>query len=431
MPGWSLVDVPMLAVLPVLLLASAFFSGSETALFSLGENERMAFRRGGSRAGRAVAALLADQRMLLITILMGNMTVNTLYFVITSVLLMETSLGVAGQAVLGLAFLVALILLGEVTPKLLANADRTRAAAIIAPPLLAIHRLVGPLRAAVDRLAVAPLSRLTSPAAAPSRLDEQELTALVEISGHHGVIDPDEQRILRDVISLGQLKVRDVMTPRVRLAAVPLAATAPSVRALARETRLTELLVFERDIDHIAGILPVNRYLAEADGDPGALRRLLQPARYVPEIARLDQLLEHFRRTATSLAVAVDEYGGTAGVVAAEDVVEEVVGDIAGEERIGFTPPAQLDRGRWRVDGGTSIRDWAEAIGQRLASPQVSTLGGLIISRLGRAPRAGDIVDLGNLRLEVERVERVRVVSVIVTLVGDAAAHTGGEAPSP
>jgi putative hemolysin len=419
MLGWSIVDIPMLLALPALLLASAFCSGSETALFALSENERMALRRGGSRAGRAVGTLLADPRMLLITILMGNMTVNTLYFVITSVLLMKTQVGVAGQAALGLAFLVLLVLVGEVTPKLLANADRTRSATLVAPPLLALHRLIGPLRVAVDRLAVAPLSRLTSPGAAPSRLDEQELTALVEISGRHGVIDQEEQRILRDVISLSQLKVRDVMTPRVRLVALPLAASGTNIRALARDTRLTKLPVYERDIDHIVGVLPVRRYLVEPEGDPGLLRKLLQPAHFVPEFARLDQLLEHFRRTGTSLAIAVDEYGGTAGVVAAEDVVEEVVGDITGEERIGYHLPVQLDRGRWRVDGATSVRDWGEAVGQRLASPQVATLGGLIISRLGRAPRPGDILDLGNVRLEVEEVERVRVVSVIVTLVGD------------
>ncbi len=421
-----MVDIPMLIALPVLLLGSAFCSGSETALFALSENERMALRRGGSRAGRAVGALLADQRMLLITILMGNMTVNTLYFVITSVLLMKTQVGVAGQAALGLAFLVLLVLVGEVTPKLLANADCARSATFVAPPLLALHRLIGPLRIAVDRLAVAPLSRLTSPGAAPSRLDEHELTALVEISGRHGVIDQDEQRILRDVIRLSQLKVRDVMTPRVRLIALPLAASNPHIRALARDARHSKLPVYERDIDHIVGVLPVNRYLIEAEGDPGLLRKLLQPAHFVPEFARLDQLLEHFRRTGTSLAIAVDEYGGTAGVVAAEDVVEEVVGDITGEERIGYHLPVQLDRGRWRVDGATSVRDWGEAVGQRLASPQVATLGGLIISRLGRAPQPGDILDLGNVRLEVDEVERVRVVSVIVTLVGD-----GIEAAAP
>ena len=414
--GWT--NIPMLVALPALLEGSAFFSGSETALFALSVNERMTLRRSGTLAGRAVEALLAEPRMLLVTILVCNMTVNTLYFVITSVLLMKTQAGVAAEVALGMIFLIVIVLLGEVTPKLVANADRGRSAALIAPALLTVHRLIGPLRVALDRLVVAPLSRLTSPGGAPGSLDEQELTALLDISGRHGVIDQEEQRILQDVISLSQLKVRDVMTPRVRLAALPVGATPARVRALAQQTRLTKFPVYERDIDHIVGVLPVKRYLLEADGDPSLLKRVLQPAHYVPEMARLDQLLEHFRRSGTALAIAVDEYGGTAGVVAAEDVVEELVGDIAGEERVGYQPPVLLDRGRWRVDGATSVRDWAEAVGHRLVSPQVATLGGLIIARLGRAPRPGDVVDLGNVRLEVEQVDRARVASVILTLVG-------------
>ena len=171
---WESVDIAMLlmlAALPVLLALSGFFSGSETALFGLTETERMGLRRGESLAGRAADALLADHRMLLITVLVGNMTVNVLYFVITSVLLMKIEVGVAGGVVLAATFLVLIILLGEVAPKLLANSRRARFAVLVAPPLLTVHRLIGPLRILLNRLVVAPLSRLTAPAHAPPRLD--------------------------------------------------------------------------------------------------------------------------------------------------------------------------------------------------------------------------------------------------------------------
>ena len=141
------------------------------------------------------------------------------------------------------------------------------------------------------------------------------------------------------------------------------------------------------------------------------------PVHYVPETARLDQLLDRFRDTHTQLAVVVDEYGGTAGLVAAEDVVEELVGDITStEDRGGIEPPMLVGPASWRVDGATRVHDWAEAFGARLVSPQVATLGGLILARLGRAPQVGDRVDLGNVRLEVEQVDRARVLTVIVTL---------------
>jgi magnesium and cobalt exporter, CNNM family len=420
MLGWSVVDIPMLVALPILLACSAFFSGSETALFGLTGNERLGLRRSGTLAGRAVDSLLANQRMLLITVLVGNMTINVLYFVVTSVLLMKTQRGVAAQIALAAAFLLAIIALGEVIPKLIAHARRTGFALLAAPPLLTLHSLLGPLRLVLDRLVVAPLSRLTSPSRLPPRLNEQELSALLDLSSSSGVIDEEEQRILQDVINLSQLKVRDVMTPRVRLVAVPAGAPYDDVRAVAARTRLTRLPVYARNIDHVIGLLPVRRYLVEGRNDPGALRRLLEPTGYVPETARLDQLLERFRRTRTQLAVVVDEYGGTAGLVALEDVVEELVGDIAGPGERGPQAPVPIGPGRWRVDGGLSAREWAETFGQRLVSPQVVTLGGLMVATLGRSPQPGDAVDLGNVRLEVERVERSRVLSVIVTLREDA-----------
>lgn len=421
MGGWSFVDITMVAVLPVLLALSGFFSGSETALFALTENERMSMRRAGGLAARAVETLLADERMLLITVLVGNMTVNVLYFVVTSFLLMNLELGVAGSVLLAASFLLTLILVGEVTPKLIANTRRSGFAGVTAPILLTFHRVIGPIRIVLDRVVVGPLSRLTSPGSRPPELDEVELSALLEISGSGGVIDEEEQRVLQDVIRLSQLKVRDVMTPRVHVAAVPMEATCEQVRALAERTRLTKFPVYEGSIDHIVGLLPVRRYLLESPEPPvvrKAAERLLMPAHYVPEMARLDQLLDRFRQTHTQLAVVVDEYGGTAGVVAAEDVVEELVGDISSaEDRGGITPPEQLAPARWRVDGATHVQDWAESFGARLVSPQVTTLGGLIVARLGRAPRVGDCVELGNVRLEVERIDRARVLAVIVTLL--------------
>ncbi len=429
MPGWSLFDITMVAMLPVLLGLSGFFSGSETALFALTVNERMSLRRTGGVAGRAVESLLANQRMLLITILIGNMTVNVLYFVVTSVLLMKRDIGVLNSVLLAATFLLVLILVGEVAPKLVANTRRTVFAGIAAPLLLTFHQAIAPLRIVLDRVVVGPLSRLTSPTRRPPELDEHELSALLDVSSSGGVIDDQEQQILQDVISLSQLKVRDVMTPRVRVAAVPIGATYEQVRALAENTRLTKFPVYDENIDHIVGLLPVRRFLLDPPRRPDdreAFERLLTPAHYVPETARLDQLLDRFRETGTQLAVVVDEYGGTAGVVAAEDVVEELVGDIAStEDRGGIEPPTLVRPAQWRVDGATPIHDWAEAFGARLISGHVATLGGLILARLGRAPRVGDHIELGNVRLDVERIDRSRVLSVIVTLLAGAGPQGG------
>jgi CBS domain containing-hemolysin-like protein len=365
---------------------------------------------------RSVAALMADQRMLLITLMLGNMTVNALYFVISSVLTMRAHAGIALGMLLALGFLVAIVLVGEVMPKMLANAQPVPFTQATAPLLRALHASIVPLRVAVDRLVVTPLSRLTAPAAAPPRLDEEELRALLELSGRQGVIDAEEHRVIREVFAFSRLKARDVMTPRVRMHAVPREVTPGEVRQIVRESRLTRLPVYEGDLDHIVGLLHVKRFLMGAGDESPPAPDLISRPMFVPEMATLDQLLELLRGARAQSAIVVDEFGGTAGIVAIRDLVEELVGEIVGEDEIHSQPPESIGPNRWRVAGETSIHEWAEAFGQRLASPSVSTLGGLITARLGRAPQSGDRVELGNVRLEVESAHGARVVSAIVTL---------------
>jgi putative hemolysin len=418
-------EMVLLATLPLLLLLSACFSASETALFGMNESEREQIRRGGTIPARAVELLLTDRRMLLITILLCNMTVNVLYFVVSSVLMMRNPWGVAGEVVLGMATLIALVLLGEVLPKMIASARRVTVSKLIGPPLLGLHRAIGPLRGMISSLIVKPLSALTAPRDAPPRLSVEELQTLLTISNSQGVIDADEQRILRDVLGMRRLKVRDVMIPRVRMFAVPINATVDNVRQVARAARLTKLPVYDGDLDHILGLLPVKAFLLDATAPIGASRTSILPAQFVPVMASLDQLMEHFRRTSTQLAIVVDEFGGTAGVVAVEDVVETLVGDIAAVHERLAQPPRMVGPNRWQVDGDISVHDWAEAFGQRLVSPRVATVGGLIVDRLGRAAEVGDVVQLGNVRLEVEEVARARVVSAIITLLDDADVREG------
>jgi len=415
--GWSVADIWLFATLPVLLVLSGFFSGSETALFGLSQTQRMQIRQGTGLAARAVESLLAHQRMLLITILISNMTINVLYFVISSILLMKSDAGAIGEVLLVITTLMLIVLLGEVMPKLIANSRTVTIALLVAPPLIALHRMIGPLRIAIDKVIVGPLSRLTAPSKTPPQLSRDELAALLDLSGDAGVIDTEEERILQDVLNLSRLKVRDVMTPRVKMVAAPIEASRSDLLEIVKQHRFTKLPIYEDDLDTIVGLLSVTRYLAEPDVDEQSLRHRTKPLQFVPEMATLDQLLDHFRTTKTQLAIVVDEFGGTAGIVAIEDVVEEIVGDISDSDDDISRQPQLIGLNQWRAAGDLSVHDWAEAFGQRLVSPRVATLGGLITAHLGRAPSPQDVVEIGGVRLEVERVEHARVETVIVTLL--------------
>ncbi|MHC5112872.1 MAG: hemolysin family protein [Planctomycetota bacterium] len=410
LPAWGVVDLPMLLALPVLLVLSGFFSGSETALFGLNEAQRQAFLRGDTLADRAVGTLLTDERMLLITILLGNMTVNVMYFVISTVLMMRSASGAAVQAVLAVVFLLVIVLLGEVGPKMIASSARVRFASITAPLLLTLHRVIGPVRAVLSVGVVAPLSRLTAPPAPPD-LSDAELNALLDISGNEGVIDTREERLLRDVLTMRRLHVRDVMTPRVRMASLDERATRVDVLEATRAQRLTKIPVCGKSLDDVIGVLHVKRYLLApvptAVTDPSVMSR----AHFVPELASLDQLLEFFRRCGTQSAIVVDEFGGTEGVVSVEDLVEELIGDIVGPDEEPSAPPRLVALGRWLVSGDEPVHDFAEAFSLDCSEVASATVGGLIAEELGRAPEADDEITLDGWRLRVLAVDHARVVS--------------------
>ncbi len=414
--GWQIADVPMLLMLPVLLVLSGFFSGSETALFSLTEAERVSFRDRHAIAYRALDALLADQRMLLITILLGNMTVNVLYFVVTSVLMMHATGGAVTKAIAGIVFLFVIIAVGEVGPKMIASIAHDRFAAVAAPLLYIFHRAIGPIRLILSHLVIGPLSRLTAPASAPPGLHDSELRALLDVSERSGVIDGEEQRLLREVLGLRRMKVRDVMTPRVNMIALPVPATREQVAEVTRTHRLGRIPIYGDSLDDIVGILDVKKFLLDPGIDAITDPRVLRTPEYVPDLVTLDRLLERFRSRDSPVAIVVNEYGGTEGVVAAEDVVEEVVGDIVGPDETPAVPPRLIGLGAWTVSGALGLPAFADAFSLKLPDAGAASIGVLVAQMLGRAPEVGDCVVLEGLELEVAAVDRRRVSTLVVRL---------------
>ncbi len=421
----SAVDITLAGCMLPLVVASAFCSASETAVFSLSADDRSALRRQAPRVSKSVESLLAEPRQLLITVLLSNMSVNTLYLVISSALIAHGDAGVVRNVLFGIFTLLVVILGAEVLPKLLANAYRQRAVAVLAPPLHAWHQILGPVRRAIDLLVVAPLSRLTAPGDEPPRLSAAELGAMLSQSGAAGVIDADEQQVLRGVFELRRLRVRDVMTPRVDMAWIASTATRDEIMDLVASHRLTRLPVAGRGIDDVMGFLQVKRYLLDPRGANAPIVEHLRRPEFVPELASVEQVLEQLRSTRGDLAIVVDEYGGTAGVVAIEDCVEEIVGDIVSPEEEPESPPQMVAAGVWEVSGQMNLQRWADAFGERYLRSAASTLGGLVLERLGRPAHPGDLVHLGNVRLEVESVDGTRVRRVRVALDEERAAEGG------
>ncbi|NCF40684.1 MAG: DUF21 domain-containing protein [Planctomycetia bacterium] len=423
MPTLDFTDYVLLAMLLPLLVASGFFSASETVFFGLRTDDRAAIRRRGGIVAAATEALLRDPRRLLVTILLGNMTINTLYMTVTSVLLLRHEGVPLAAAIFGLGTLLAVIVLGEVAPKLAGQTHRVGAAAVIGPPLTVLHRILLPIGRIVTAVVIEPLQRLIG-RSPETVLDSDELEALVDLSARQGVIDRGEETLLREVVSFRTLRVRDIMTPRVSMLSTTVDAPPAEVRALIADSGLGRLPIHAGNLDEIVGILPCRSFLLDGPvGDPDieAMAALCRNPSFVPELASVEQLLTRFRAEGSTLAIVVDEFGGTAGLVTIEDVAEELIGEIGTVDEAEFVEPVRLADARWRVGGLMPLHEWKAVFGPSIDDRRVSTVGGLFLARLGRLARPGDEIRLANVRVVAERVESGRVESAIVDLVEDEA----------
>ncbi|MCH2140192.1 MAG: hemolysin family protein [Phycisphaerales bacterium] len=406
---WTALDGIITAMLPLVLACSAFFSGAETALFSLSARQRLDMGRGHS----AVSRLLAKPRMLLITLLLGNMLANVLYFVLASVLTWNQPWGTAGMIIMPLATLLILVALGEVAPKMIASAHAPAIARLIAPPLLAVHRTILPLRLAIDRAVVQPLSRLATPSSGATTLSLDELGSLLDHSGREGVVDLHEQRLLSDVLTLGERRVSDVMTPRTRMISIASNADDDAVNHVIAAHRFMRIPIHGRDLDDIQGFLHVKDWLR----NPGNLNALMRQPRYLPEATNIEQAMDTLRKEDTQIAIVVDEYGGTAGIVALHDLIEPLIGEIVDDAHTPVGEARPLGPGRWTVPGDFPAGRLTKAMqGAMHPIDRASTVGGLVTRTLGRPPEVGDQITIGNVQISVHHVSDGHVVTAIVSL---------------
>jgi len=409
---WSALAIAM----PCLLAGSAFFSSAETALFGLSAKQRLDI---ADRHGKQSAALvlLRQPRMLLITLLLGNMIINVLYFVIASILMQSQPWGAGGAALLWIGSLFALVLFGEIAPKMLASAQSTRVSRAVGGPVLAIHTIILPLRTVLDRFVGRPLARLAVPHQSAMPLSLHELDSLLDASAQDGLVEPQEQRLLADVLSLGHTTVRRAMTPRTRMVSIPIDATTKDVRSIIHKNGLMRLPVHGTDLDDILGMLHVKDWL-RGHGD---IKTMLRTPIYVPEVTTVDLALDSLRSSQQQTAIVVDEFGGTAGVVSLHDLIEPIVGDIVDDATDQPAEARPIGPNQWIVPGGFPAHRLMQALLGQRQHTNVDTVGGLITRKLGRVAAQGDVITIANVNLEVHHADESGAIeTIIVSLEGSA-----------
>jgi len=399
-----------LGVMAVLLAGSAFFSGSETALFSLSGGQLHRLAKSG-RSGRIVAALTRRPRELLNALLLGNLLINVAYTAIAATIVfdLDRSRLPAWSAPVGsVVALVVLILVGEVAPKIIALSATRRWALLCGAILTAYKRVVGPVLWVIQQVAIGPITRVISPGRRRGgEISAGELGDVLDLAARQGTIDRDAGAMLQEIVELTGLRTCDIMVPRVDMIARDIATPRAGLIQTFKETGLTRLPVYDGDVDNVVGII-VARALLLSPRKP--LRELLRPVTFVPEAASVERLLVGFRANATKLAIVVDEYGGTAGLVTLEDILEEIAGEMPDPRETEFEPVVrEIGEGLYVLDGNLPIHEWADAFEIDLRRQRITTVGGFVTWLLGRIPRIGDTATYRNLHFTVESLHRRRV----------------------
>ena len=415
---------PILLIL--LLMLSAGFSGTETALFSLPETELAALRRDGGSTGRGVAALLARPSRLLAALLIGNLLVNTLASVLATSMLVER-LGAAGLALAVPVMTLVLLLAGEITPKLIALRQPLRVARVIRLPITVWLALNRPLLHVIDLASEALLARLPLERSGSRRFSVEELVTATELSVHDAALTETEGRFVSRLLQLDELEVREIMTPRTDAVTLDPDADRDAVRTLAAGQGHNRYPVMGPDDARPTGVFHLKDLLAAPEGAPPARSRQRDPV-FVPESKSVAELLNEFRRGGQHMAFVVDEHGDFAGLVTLEDCLEALTGPWRDESDVGAADVLPVADRNWVARGGADLRRVNEVCGTRIpGSHDYVTLAGHVMAGLGRIPVRGDRLTEGGVRftvldMEGHRIRRIRVQTL------EASDERGGEA---
>lgn len=395
-----------------LLALSGFFSGSEIALFSLSTPRLRELAKGSTPSERTLARLMESPRRVLVTILLGNLVVNTLASALASAAVIRAT-GSAGLGVVvaTVAMTFLLLVVGEIAPKTVAYRNAEAVARFVARPLLWLGRVLAPVRWLFLRATDLVVGEERRP---DDRVDLAEAEAMLRMAHAEGEVETHERDLVLGVLELGSSPVGDVMTPRLEIFALPGGMRAGDARGILREAGFSKAPLAGEGPDALDGFVTAVDLLRAADD--AELRSLARPAAWVPEVKPALELLEEFRTTGSRLAFVVDEYGHLSGLVTLTDLLEEISGELIERADVPKVLYQRLEGNRVSVPGRMEIRFFNEQFGTALESEENETMAGLVLERLGRVPAAGESFVLDGLAVRVARAEPHRIVTLEITL---------------
>lgn len=406
-------DVTQLIILIILLMLSAFFSSAETALTTVNRIRIRSLADDGSKRAKTVLKITDNSGKMLSAILIGNNIVNVAAASITTSL--AYSLGGSAVAIANAVITVAILLFGEITPKTTATIHAEKLALIYAPIISIFMKIMTPVIFIINGLSNAVLLLLRiDPNAKNQTMTENELRTIVDVSHEDGVIESDEKEMIYNVFDLGDAKAKDVMVPRVHVTFADVTTTYEELIEIFREDKFTRLPIFEDSTDNVIGTINMKDLLLFDNTKEFHIRDILREAYFTYEYKNISELLVEMREASFNIAIVLDEYGDTAGLITLEDILEEIVGEIHDEydeNEEDFIK--EIGEREYMIEGSTNLDDLNDRLDLQLESEDYDSLGGFIIEHLDRLPEEGDsITTEDGLRLVVESLDKNRIESV-------------------
>lgn len=408
--------VIQLIILAVLILLSALFSSAETSLTTSNKLKIQSLADQGSKRARILLKISEDSGKMLSAILIGNNLVNNAATALTTSLIIQL-FGNSGVGIATGVITLLILIFGEISPKTLATIHSEKMALLYAPLIHFLMKIFTPVIFIVNKLSMGVLFLLrVNPDQKVNTMTEHELRTIVDVSHEDGVIESEEKEMIYNVFDMGDAKAKDIMVPRVHVTFADINSTYDELIEIFREDKFTRLPIYEEITDNVVGTINMKDLLLYNYNDKKEfhVRDILREAYFTYEYKSISELLVEMRQASINIAIVLDEYGETAGLITLEDLLEEIVGEIHDEyDENEEEFVRQINDREYIIEGSMNLDDLNDSLGLNLSSEDYDSLGGFIIEHLDRLPEQGDELTTDDgIRLVVEALQKNRVESV-------------------
>lgn len=414
-PDSSILGSWQLWLLFALILASAFFSASETALMSVNRLRLRAAAEQGVPRALQLSSLLEAPNKFITAILIGNNIVNIMASSVATALAIDIW-GSVGAGIAAGVMTIVILTFGEILPKSLATTFADSFAPRVAPVVAFLTRILSPIVVLFNALSNLVAKWFGGNQQTTARVTEEEIQTLINLGQEEGVLDEHEHSLIRSVFDFGETTAEEIMVPRIDIAAVPVESTMDELGEYFAQKPFARLPVYEGSLDNIIGAVHMKDYIRHA-GDPKVrLKDIIRPVLFVPETLGIEVIFARMKRQRISTAIVLDEYGQTVGMITPTDITEEIMGNFLDEHDDDVADFVTFKEGAVEVDGGYLIEDLNAECGFDIPLDKAITVGGYVFYKLGRLPKANDRLPLSEnveavvLEMNGNRVAKVRLL---------------------